>query len=215
MIQAVAATNPRTVVVVIGGSAILMEAWRDEVPAIVIGWYPGMEGGRALADVLTGAAEPGGRLPVAIPRRVEDLPSFDPRASTVTYDAWWGQRKLDRGRQASGIPLRIRPWIHDFRDGARRAHLGETDGSATVPSRIPGTRAGSTVVQIYAVNSDANRPVPQLVGFRRVELACGSECHRPRPARPHANRQRNNSTGVWSRRPGTWRIIAAPHSPQA
>ena len=102
LIRAVAAANLRTavVVVVIGGSAILLDAWRDKVPGILVGWYPGMEGGRALADVLTGAAEPGGRLPVAIPRLAEHLPFFDTDSPKVVYDAWWGQRKLYPLRQA-------------------------------------------------------------------------------------------------------------------
>ena len=74
LIRAVAAVNPRTAVVLIGGSAIIAESWRDRVPAILMGWYPGMEGGRAIADILTGAAEPGGRLPIAIPRGAEAPP---------------------------------------------------------------------------------------------------------------------------------------------
>jgi beta-glucosidase len=214
MIRAVAARNPRTVVVVIGGSAIVMEAWRHEVPAIVIGWYPGMEGGRALADVLTGAAAPGGRLPVAIPRRAEDLPPFDPHASTVTYDSWWGQRKLDRDSKQAAFPFGFGLGYTTFEMALVEHHLGETDGSATVAVTNTGPRAGSTVVQVYAVNSDASRPVPQLVGFRRVELAADhSDTVRVRLDLTPI-RQRDPSTGVWSRRPGTWRILAAPHSPQ-
>jgi beta-glucosidase len=213
LIAAVAAANPRTVVIVIGGSAILMEAWRDKVPAILVGWYPGMEGGHAIADVLTGAAEPGGRLPVAIPRRAEDLPAFAAHAATVTYDAWWGQRKLDNDGNSAAFPFGFGLGYTTFEMTLLDHTLAEADGVATVHVANTGTRAGSTVVQVYAVNSDSHRRVPQLVGFRRVELAAGNSATVDVPLDLTPTLERND--GTWSRRPGTWQIVAAPHSPQA
>ena len=68
-------------------------------------WYSGMEGGAALADVLLGTSEPGGRLPFAVPRDEADLPPFDKNATTVTYDRWHGQRLLDRDGKAAAYPL--------------------------------------------------------------------------------------------------------------
>lgn len=67
IIHAVAGSNPRTVVALVTAGAVLTEAWRHEVPATLVMWYPGMEGGHALADVLTGRHNPSGRLPYAIP----------------------------------------------------------------------------------------------------------------------------------------------------
>lgn len=214
LIADVAAANPRTIVVVIGGSAILMEAWRDKVPGIVLGWYPGMEGGHALADVLTGSAEPGGRLPVAIPRRAEDLPPFDSEASTVTYDAWWGQRKLDRDGNDVAYPFGFGLGYTSFEMTLTEHHFGETNGSAVVDVANTGARAGSTVVQVYAVDSDAHRPVPQLVGFRRVALNAGRAATVDVRLDLTPIRQRDVRTGEWSRRPGAWRLVAAAHSPQ-
>ncbi|WP_123023752.1 glycoside hydrolase family 3 protein [Mycolicibacterium stellerae] len=212
LIAAVAAANPRTVVVVIGGSTILMEAWRDAVPAILIGWYPGMEGGHAIADVLTGAQEPGGRLPVAIPRRAEDLPAFDAKASTVTYDSWWGQRKLDKDGNCAAFPFGFGLGYTTFEMTLLDHTLSEADGVATVRVANTGTRAGSTVVQIYAANSESHPAVPQLIGFRRVELPAGHSDTVDVQLDPTPTMERNN--GTWSRRPGTWQIVAAPHSPQ-
>ena len=63
LIQAVVAANPRTIVAIMAGSAVITEAWRHRVPALLMLWYPGMEGGHALADVLTGAVNPSGKLP--------------------------------------------------------------------------------------------------------------------------------------------------------
>lgn len=213
LITAVAAANPRTVVVVIGGSAILMEAWRDAVPAILIGWYPGMEGGHAIADVLTGAEEPGGRLPVAIPRRVGDLPPFYAQAATVTYDAWWGQRKLDKDGNSAAFPFGFGLGYTTFEMTLLDHTLSEADDVATVHVANTGTRAGSTVVQIYAANSDSHPPVPQLIGFRRVELPAGQSVTIDVRLDPTPTMERKK--GTWSRRPGTWQIVAAPHSPQA
>ncbi len=94
LIRAVAAANPRTVVVLMGGGAILCEAWRQQVPAILMLWYPGQEGGAALADVLLGRVSPSGRMPFAVPTEPDHLPPFDPRARQVTYDLWHGYRRL-------------------------------------------------------------------------------------------------------------------------
>jgi beta-glucosidase len=215
LIAAVAAANPRTAVVLIGGSAILMEAWRDKVPAILFGWYPGMEGGRALADVLTGVAEPAGRLPVAIPVRAEHLPFFDANAPSIVYDAWWGQRKLDRDGNPAAFPFGFGLGYTAFDMALLDHRVGEEDGVASVRVTNTGSRAGSTVVQMYAFDGDAPRPVPQLVGFRRVELAAGQTAAADIRLDLTPTRERDPRTGMWSRRAGTWRILAAPHSPSA
>jgi len=215
LITAVAAANPRTAVVVIGGSAILMDAWRDKVPSILLGWYPGMEGGRALAEVLTGAAEPGGRLPVAIPRREEHLPLFDAEAPRVLYDAWWGQRKLDRDGNPAAFPFGFGLGYTTFEMKLVDHRAGEMDEVATVRVRNTGSRTGSTVAQIYAFDGDAPRPVPQLVGFGRVELAAGHTADVDIRLDLTPTRERDTHTGAWTRRAGTWRILATPHSPGA
>jgi beta-glucosidase len=95
LIQAVAAANPRTVVALVCGSAVLMERWRHSVEAILILWYAGMEGGNALADIVLGREKPTGRLPFAIPTSPDHLPAFDPDATVVTYDGLHGQTLLD------------------------------------------------------------------------------------------------------------------------
>ena len=81
--------------VLVCGSAVLMERWRRAVPGIVILWYPGMEGGRALADILLGRENPTGRLPVAIPMSADHLPDFDPAAHVAEYGELHGQALLD------------------------------------------------------------------------------------------------------------------------
>ena len=96
LIAAVAAANPRTIVAVMAGSAVIMEAWRAKVPAILMLWYPGQEGGHALADILLGKVNPSGRLPCTFPASADQLPFFDRDAHAITYDLWHGYRKLLR-----------------------------------------------------------------------------------------------------------------------
>ena len=213
LIAEVAAANPRTVVIMIGGSAILTESWRDAVPAVVMGWYPGMEGGRALADVLTGVEEPGGRLPFAIPTDEQHLPFFDAEATEIVYDSWWGQRKLDRDGRAAAYPFGFGLGYTTFDVELADVRSGEEIGTATVVVRNTGARPGSTVAQVYAADADAVPTIPQLIGFQRVELAPGEERTVEVTLDLTPTRQRDPETRVWSTRLGTWVAIAAQHSP--
>ncbi|MDG4826342.1 glycoside hydrolase family 3 C-terminal domain-containing protein [Asanoa sp. WMMD1127] len=210
LIAAVAAANPRTVVVVIGGSAILMESWRSRVPAILLAWYPGMAGGAAIADILTGAAEPGGRLPFAVPTDADHLPFFDRDAKTIRYDAWWGQRKLDRDGRRAAYPFGFGLGYTTFEIALR-----EVSDVAGVRVTNTGGRAGSTVVQLYAFDADAERPVPQLIGFQRVALDPGAVTDVEVALDLTPTRRRDPATRTWSRRPGRWRVVAAAHHPDS
>ena len=95
LIGAIAAANTHVVVALMCASAVLMERWRDLVPGIVILWYPGMEGGHALADIVLGRQAPTGRLPFAIPTSVDHLPPFDADATSIEFGPLHGQKLLD------------------------------------------------------------------------------------------------------------------------
>ena len=77
------------------GSAVLMERWREWIPGILVLWYPGMEGGHALADIVLGKRSPTGRLPFTIPTSEDHLPFFDAEATTIEYGPLHGQALLD------------------------------------------------------------------------------------------------------------------------
>lgn len=126
--------------------------------------YPGMEGGHAIADVLSGRVSPCGRLPVAFPEREADLGPFERTARRVRYDRWWGQRRLDRDGVAAAYPFGYGLGYTTF--ALRDARRGE--GGVEVTVENTGERDGVTVVQVYAV-----REVRALVGFARVDLAPG------------------------------------------
>ncbi len=217
LIEAVAAAQPRTVVVVIGASAVLMESWRARVPAILLAWYPGMEGGRALADVLLGNAEPGGRLPFAMPANEAHLPPFDPDARSIVYDRWWGQRFLDRNGYAAAYPLGFGLGYCRFElRNVRVDSVALEARRATVTVEIGNIsdRNGATVIQLYAEprrTAAVEGARRELVGFARVELARGETRAVALDATLKPLAKRNPADGTWSIPNGQYRVIAAQH----
>lgn len=212
LILKVAEAQPRTVVVVIGASAVLMERWRARVPALLLAWYPGMEGGRALADVLLGAVEPGGRLPFVMPTEAAHLPYFDATARTITYDGWWGQRLLDRDGREPAYPLGF--GLGYGRLAVQGAELRAVDVAAEtavvdVEITNPGSRRSGTVVQLYAEADGGALPRRQLVGFARVELAAGASARVTVEATLRPLSRRDPATRTWSVVPGRYRLVAA------
>jgi len=179
LIRAVARANPRTLVLVMAGSAVLMEAWRHEVPAIALLWYPGMEGGHGLADVLFGSAAPSGRLPLAVPRHAADLPFFDSEATSVEYDLWHGQRKLDRDGVEAAFPFGFGLSTTTFAYRGLRASTLEPGPDDEIALEVDventGGRDADEVVQLYASapGSAVERPKCWLVGFARLSVPAG------------------------------------------
>jgi beta-glucosidase len=207
LIRAVAAANPRTVVVLVAGSAVVTEAWRGEVPAVLVAWYAGMEGGHALADVLLGSRDPGGRLPFALPRDEADLPPFERNATNVVYDRWHGQRRLDRDGVAAAHPLGFGLSYTTFATGGVdvRAAADGVEVQAVVANT--GERAGGHVVQVYVTRPEAaGRPAERfLAGFARVEVPAGER----RDVRIDVPRDRlavRHGPGDWRVTPGSYRF---------
>jgi beta-glucosidase len=176
IIRAVAAANPRTAVCLVAAGAVLTETWRHEVPAIVMMWYAGMAGGHALADVLTGAHNPSGRLPFAIPTTQEHLPFFDRTATTAVYDRFHGQRLLDRLGVTPAFPHGFGLSYTTFSIDEVSLSTPDADG-VTVKARVTNTgdRSGWHVVQVYGIRSDGRYAGERfLVGFAPVEVPAGA-----------------------------------------
>ena len=176
LIERVAAANPRTVVVLMGGGAILSQAWQQRVPALLLLWYPGQEGGAALAEVLLGDVCPSGRLPFAIPTHPSHLPPFAPRAQQVTYDLWHGYRRLQRDHHPAAFPFGFGLSYSRFELSA--AVVRRRDGQAmelSVQVCNAGAVAAAAVVQVYLEPPGlaVERPPRTLVAFQRVPLAPG------------------------------------------
>ncbi len=179
LIQAIAAANPRTIVAVMGGSSVLMEAWRASVPAILMLWYPGMEGGHALADILLGRVNPSGKLPFVIPRRAEDLPVFDKDAKEIEYDLWHGYRKLERDGKRPAFPFGFGLSYTRYRYASLELARNQLGASETLKVSLDvsnvGAHAGEEVVQLYvsAIGSAVERAPKELKAFTRIALQPG------------------------------------------
>ncbi len=172
LIQQVAAANPRTIVVLEGGSAILVEPWLSSVEAVIMAWYPGQEGGTAIAEILAGDVNPSGRLPISFPAGDADLPPFDHTSLAVTYGPQHGYHWLDaRGLTPSfpfGFGLSYGAVTYDA--------AGATVGPSTIDVAVTVTsvdRRGDEVIQVYVEPPAPARRPRELRAFTRVTLAPG------------------------------------------
>ncbi len=175
LIAAACAHSDRVVVCLMGGSAIVAP-WLEQPAATLVLWYPGMEGGRALADVLLGAAEPGGRLPFAVPTDEAHLVHFDPDATTETYGLLHGQWKLDADGVAPHLPFGHGLGYTTIEVTEASVVHGDEGPAVEVAIANTGRRVGSTVVQVYASvpGSAYERPPRRLVGFAKERCDIGA-----------------------------------------
>ncbi len=211
LVARVAAANPNTVVVVNAGSPVPMP-WLDSVRAVLWTWYPGQEFGNALADVLLGDADPGGRLPTTFPKRLEDTPAF------TNYPGEFGQVRYGEGvfvghrwYDTRGIAP-LFPFGHGlsyttFEIGEVQATVAD-DASVSVAVRVTnvGARRGFEVVQVYvdAPAGPVARP-RQLAGFAKVELDAGESAE-------VVVRVEARALAHWDPTVTQWRIVDGEHT---
>jgi beta-glucosidase len=179
LIRSVAAVNPRTVVVVNSGAPATMD-WADEVGAVLQVWYPGQEGGDAIADVLLGEVDASGRLPTTFPRRLEDTPAFPtfPGADgTITYEEsiFVGYRHYDRGGPEPRFPFGHGLSYTTFTYRSLSVERGAEGLEVGLEVVNTGSRRGSTVVQVYVRRPGSRIPRAdrELKAFEKVELEPG------------------------------------------
>lgn len=165
------------VVVLVGGSMILMDEWEDQVGAILMAYYPGMEGGKAVADVLFGKTNPGGKLPFVIPKKEEDLPEIDWDAEEFRYDYYHGYTLLNKNHVEPLYPFGYGLSYTTFTLTGMKAWRDEENLYASVIAKNTGKREGSEVVQMYvgAADSKVERPEYVLKDFQKIRLYAGEE----------------------------------------
>jgi beta-glucosidase len=171
LLERIVAVGKPTVLVLLNGSAIAVNWAQQNVPAIVEAWYPGQAGGSAIADVLFGDYNPGGRLPVTFYRSVSDLPPFEDYAMKGrTYRYFTGTPLYPFGHGLSYTTFAYT----NLRTSAPALSAGGT-ASISVDVRNSGNRAGDEVVQLYVshMGSKVSRPVKELRGYQRVTLRPG------------------------------------------
>ncbi|MCA9605534.1 MAG: glycoside hydrolase family 3 C-terminal domain-containing protein [Myxococcales bacterium] len=180
LVQAVSALNPNVVVVLEGGAAILVEGWGDRVAAILHAFYPGSQGGNAIADVLFGVEAPSGRLPFSVPVAEADLPPFDHTSDAVTYGYFHGYRHLERegtaARYPFGFGLTYTTFAYDAITLAASTVAPDGELVATVEVTNPGSVTARETVQLYvaAIGSRVERAPQDLRAFAQVEIAPGA-----------------------------------------
>lgn len=211
LIRAVAATGKPVVVILVGGSAIAMSGWLNQVDGVLLAWYPGEEGGHAVADILFGNENPSGRLPVTFPIAEGQLPlvyNHKPTGRGDDYLDLTGQPLFPFGFGLSYTTfsysnLRILP-----------AEI-PPDGRVAVTLRVrnTGSRAGDEVVQLYLrdVLATVARPVLMLAGFARVRLEPGEEREISFPIGPEHLRLLDRDMR-WVVEPGVFRVSVGASS---
>jgi len=176
LINAVAAVNPRTIVVLHAPGAVLMP-WLDRVGAVLVAWFPGEQNGNAIAPILFGTANPSGKLPVSFPRSASDLPAVSGNME-VPYSEGLaiGYRALDAHGIAPLFPFGHGLSYTTFAYSNLTLRAVAAPGSIEVAFtlRNTGARAGSEVAQLYlGFPEGAGEPPRVLRGFERVALAAG------------------------------------------
>jgi len=225
LIAAVAAANPRTVVVLKSGAPVLMP-WIGQVPAILEAWYPGEEDGNAVAALLFGDVNPSGKLPITFPRQGSDVPANTPQqypgvngVAVYSEGVFMGYRHYDARGIEPLFPFGFGLSYTSF----RLDHLklspptGVSHGDVTVQVDVTntGSRAGSEVVQIYVgrpVDSAVPQPPHQLAGFLKVTLRPGQTRHIAVHLGPRAFAHWDVATHGWVAPDGLYRIFAGTSS---
>lgn len=212
LVHAVAAVNPRTVVVVNSGSPVELP-WRNEVAAVLLSWFPGQEAGHALADVMRGQEEPGGRLPTTWPVALADVPvsATTPTNGELPYTegVFIGYRAWEKAGTAPayafGHGLGYTTWEYET--------VSATPDAVTVRVRNTGSRPGSDTVQIYLAPAPApdapERPARWLAGFARVTAAPGGSVEVTVPVETRAYQVWDEEAYGWKTVPGTYEVQAA------
>lgn len=208
LIEAVAAANKNVVVVLAGGSPFLVERWEGKARAILTAWYPGQEGARAVVDVVFGDVNPSGRTPVTWPRRWEDSPAFGryPGGEAVEYSEglYVGYRHFDKAkvepRYAFGHGLSYTTFGYSKLEASAEA--------VSVDVTNKGKMAGGEVVQLYVAPLDpvVDRPVQELKGFARVELAPGETKRVTIKLDEGAFSHYDDTAHAWRRAPGRFSL---------
>jgi beta-glucosidase len=222
LVDAVAAANPRTVVILKTGGPVLMP-WLSKVSAVLEMWYPGEEDGNAVAALLFGTANPSGKLPMTFPKTEDETPAHTPKQysgvnGTVVYSEGLnvGYRWYDAKQVAPLFPFGYGLSYTTFRFSHIRApgQIGlEEPISVTLDITNTGSQPGADVVQVYVVDSpSADEPRRQLRGFQKVDVQPHQTRHLTIKIDPRAFSIWNTSAKQWKVVPGQYEILAGDSS---
>ena len=213
LLEAVAATGKPLVLVVMSGRPLAITWAAEHVPAILWTWFPGTEGGRAVADILFGDVNPSAKLPVTIPRSVGQVPIYYnalPTGRPAKADDRYTSKYIDSPNEP----------LYPFGHGLSYTKFEYSDLRVSVAERITisatvrnsGSRAGDEIVQLYVNDpvASTSRPIRELKGFQRVTLAPGESKRVELTLTKDALRFWGRSG--WTFEPGVFRVWIGPSS---
>lgn len=224
VIEALAAANPRLIVALVSGNAVSMP-WIERVPSVLQAWYMGSEAGNALASVLFGDANPSGKLPFTFPARIEDVGAHSlgqtfPNDGKTYYkeSIFVGYRWADKEGITPlfpfghGLSYTTFAYSHIRADKASLKEDGTLRVSATVTNT--GDRAGAEVVQLYIADKESTlpRPLKELKGFEKVQLAPGESKTVTFPVTVEALRYYDDTQGAWVAEKGAFEALIGASS---
>jgi beta-glucosidase len=226
LIREIASANKNTVVVITSGGSVDMNTWVDRVPALLEAWYPGQEGGRALADVLLGDVNPSGRLPVTFERRWEDNPVHDsyypePGTKRIVYKEgiFVGYRGYEHNQTRPLFPFGYGLSYTSFRY-ANLSVKPLTDDSSGPRYEVSfdvqntGSRPGAEVAQVYVSDKQTKipRPEKELKGFVKVNLKPGETRRVNVTLDKRAFSYYDVNTKQWRAEPGKYEVLVGHSS---
>jgi beta-glucosidase len=232
LIREAAAANKNTVVVLTSGGGVDMNEWLGRVPALIQAWYPGQEGGTALAEILFGDTNPSGRLPATFERRWEDNPthgSYYPAAegtNRVEYKegVFVGYRGYERNKVTPLFPFGHGLSYTTFRYANLSVRRGAGGGRAAWGPSFEvsfdltnaGARAGAEVAQVYvgAASPAVPRPAKELKGFAKVSLRPGETRRVAVPLDGRAFAYYDVGAKAWRVDPGEYQVLVGRSSAQ-
>jgi beta-glucosidase len=209
LVEAVAAANPHTIVILENGNPVLMP-WKNQVAGIIEAWFPGEGGGRAIANVLFGKVNPSGKLPMTFPERNEDIPTWG-KDGTIAKDPVYTE-KLDIGYRWYDAN-KIKP-MFEFGYGLSYTHFVYSDLSVRTAAdntmtvaftlKNDGSMEGAETPQVYLGINDKDEPPMRLVGWSKIDLKPAESRHVVLEISPRMQ-------SAWSVDANNWRFVPGSH----
>ncbi len=179
LIKSVAAVNQKCIVIMEGGSAIITEEWKDKVLAILMAWYPGLEGGTAIAEILFGLVIPCAKLPVVFPKFEKDLPFFDKYAKEIEYGYYHGYKLMEKKGTEPAFPFGFGLSYnkYSYKSLVIDKQTVKINDKIEIGVHVmnTGSVVGEEIVQMYVgyKGSCVDRPVKELKGFGKILMNPG------------------------------------------
>jgi beta-glucosidase len=172
LINTVGPVNKNSCAIIMGGNTILIEKWKASVSSIILAYYPGMEGGTAIGEVLMGKVNPSGKTPFIIPKSEKDLPSVNWHADKQFYEYYHGYAKLEKEKKTYSIPYGFGLSYTSFTYANPSFSIDKKNILISCSVKNVGKVRGSEIVQAYVgfSKSKIDRPLKKLFGFDRISL---------------------------------------------